>query len=956
MRKVLAIVGVVVALLFIALLVIPAFVNVNQYHDRIQAELQSRLGRQVTLGKMRLRLLPPKFRVENVVVADDPAFSTARPFARAAQLDVAVKLLPLLRKDVEISSLTLNRPTIELIKNARGAWNFSSIGKAPAPVTAAPQQRPAQPQQAPPPANAGQQNFALDKLVINDGLVALTDVQKRQTRSVYDHIDLTLKDFAPDKPFSLDAAVHLPGAGKQTLTLVGDGGPINSGAPALTPFRGTLKMNEVSLAAAQRFLSSPALQGTDAVITGRMDLNNQAGKVASIGSVKLTQVRLKGSEVGYPIEADYDLNDDLNRDLIQIARGSLKLGGTPLSVTGSLNAALTPAQADLRIKASNVSLAEASRLAAAMGTGLTPGTTVNGNLTADVHVQGAVSQPAMSGTISAKNLAVTGKDLPQAVNIPAIDLALSPTQIQSNDFTAKTGGTNLAIRFAFAGYTTASPNINATVRTANASIAEILNMAKAYSPAAADMNGSGSINLDLRAQGPAKNASQLALNGTGQIRNAALKTATMTQPLFVPEANLAFTQNSVNIQNLAAHLGQTHASGTMSVSNFAAPRLQFDLSADKINVAELQQITSGPGSPAAKQKQAQSFSLVPAAQAAAPPQPGLLQKATGGGTLSVGTVVNDQLVLNNVRSNVALDHGVMRLAPLTAELYGGQENGTIVVDTRRTPLGVAVTSNLQRVDANKLLSAVSPLKQTLFGVLAANSNISFNAANSNDIARTLNGKLSLNLANGRLAGIDLLHEIASVGKFLGGAAGAPKGFTEIAGLTGDFNVVNGLAQTNNLKATLGTGSLAGDGGVNLAAQTLNMRLTAVLSKSFSRQVGGSSIGGFMNTALQNSQGELVVPLIVTGSFQHPSFTPDLQKIAQMRLKNALPTAGNPAGAAAGILGGLLGQRNKAQQQPAAGQPQSPQQQQQQNPNDAVQGLLNQVLGGKKKPQQQQPPR
>jgi len=942
MRKLFVILGVLIALVFIALLVLPSFVNVNQYHHRIQAELQSRLGRRVALGNMRLSLLPPKFRVDNVQVADDPGFSTARPFAQAVQLDVAVKLLPLLHKDVEISSLTLNRPTIELIKNARGAWNFSTIGQTPA-------RAPQPPRQAP---TSGQQNFALDKLVIKDGQVALTDLQKRQARAVYDHIDLTLKDFAPNKPFSLDAAAHLPGAGKQTLSLTGDGGPINSSNPALTPFKGTMTLNEVSLLAAQRFLSSPALEGTDAVISGRMDVNNQAGKVASNGSVKLTKVRLKGTEVGYPIEADYDLNDDLTRDFIQISRGSLKLGPTPLSVTGSLNAALTPAQANLQVKASSVSLAEAARLASAMGMGLTPGTTVNGQLTADVHVQGAVNQPAMNGNISAKNLTLTGKELPQAVSIPAIDLALSPTQIQSNDFTAKTGGTNLALRFGLAGYTSPSPNINATVRTANASIAEILTMARAYSPAAADMNGSGSINLDLRAQGPIKNASQLALNGTGQIRNAALKPPGFTQPLFVPGASLAFTQNSVNIQNLAAHLGQTHASGTMSMSNFAAPRVQFNLNADKINVAELQQITGGQAAPA--KKQARSFALVPAAEAAAPPQPGLLQKATGGGTLSVGTVVNDQLVLNNVHSNVALDHGVVRMAPLTAQLYGGQQNGSIVVDTRRTPMGVAVTSNLQRVDANKLLSAVSPLKQTLFGLLAANSNISFNAANSNDIARTLNGKLSLNLVNGRLAGIDLLHEVASVGKFLSGAAGAPKGFTEIAGLTGDFNVVNGLAQTNNLKATLGTGSLAGDGAINLAAQTLNMHLTAVLSKSFSRQVGGGSIGGFMNTALQNNQGELVVPMIVTGSFQHPSFTPDLQKIAQMRLQNALPTAGNPAGAAAGILGGLLGQRNKAQQQPAAGQPQAPQQQQQ-NPADGVQGLLNQVLGGKKKPQQQPPP-
>src|SRR5438874_9249738 len=90
MRKPFASLGVLIALVFIALLVLPSFVNVNQYHDRIQAELQSRLGRRVALGNMRLSLLPPKFRVDNVQVADDPGFSTARPFAQAAQLDVAV--------------------------------------------------------------------------------------------------------------------------------------------------------------------------------------------------------------------------------------------------------------------------------------------------------------------------------------------------------------------------------------------------------------------------------------------------------------------------------------------------------------------------------------------------------------------------------------------------------------------------------------------------------------------------------------------------------------------------------------------------------------------------------------------------------------------------------------------------------------------------------------------------
>ena len=132
MRKLFAILGVLIALVFIALLVLPSFVNVNQYHDRIQAELQSRLGRRVALGNMRLSLLPPKFRVDNVQVAVTRVSRLRAHSPKLLQLDVAVKLLPLLHKDVEISSLTLNRPTIELIKNARGAWNFSTIGQTPA--------------------------------------------------------------------------------------------------------------------------------------------------------------------------------------------------------------------------------------------------------------------------------------------------------------------------------------------------------------------------------------------------------------------------------------------------------------------------------------------------------------------------------------------------------------------------------------------------------------------------------------------------------------------------------------------------------------------------------------------------------------------------------------------------------------------------------------------------------
>src|ERR1700739_2348901 len=120
--------GIFIVLVVVALFVFAATFDVNKYHGTIQSELEKRLGRPVTLGNMHLSLLPPSFKVENPAIGDDPRFSADTPFVKAQELDVSVKLLPILHKQVEVNSLSLRRPNVNLIKNASGVWNFASIG------------------------------------------------------------------------------------------------------------------------------------------------------------------------------------------------------------------------------------------------------------------------------------------------------------------------------------------------------------------------------------------------------------------------------------------------------------------------------------------------------------------------------------------------------------------------------------------------------------------------------------------------------------------------------------------------------------------------------------------------------------------------------------------------------------------------------------------------------------
>ncbi|HZD93341.1 MAG TPA: AsmA family protein, partial [Candidatus Sulfotelmatobacter sp.] len=565
----------------------------------IQAELQKRLGRQVTLGNMGLNLFPPSFQVENATVAEDPRFATSRPFATAEKLAFSVQFWPLLRKEINVKSLELTRPHIELMRDAQGVWNFATLGQEgkPAPSQSSSQQPAQKPQPTPaatPAITTGPEGkqpagqFSLANLFINDGQVAVTDLQKHQSRAVYDHIDLNLNDFAPGQPFSLKLTAHLPGSGKQTLMLDGKGGPIQQADMLNTPFDGTLRLDQVSTGAAQKFLNSQALNGIDAIVSGDAKVKNSSGKLASNGTIRLENARIHNVNVGYPISLDYDMADDLTSDAIQIHKGNLKLGPTPITIAGTINSRPTPAQIDLKLTAANASIGEAARLASAFGVAFGQGTDVKGTVNADIQARGAMNKPAMNGQLSARNLDISGKELPQPVHVNEITLTLTPDTIRSNDFAATSGSTTVNVNFALANYSGANSTINAGLRAPNARLGEIINIAQAAGVSAVEgMSGDGTLSLDVHAQGPTKSMSALNFSGTGKLSNANLKLPSLTKPVQVRNSDIRFSQNSIVLQNVAATVGQTNAGGTLTLKNFEAPQVQFALNADKVNVAEL---------------------------------------------------------------------------------------------------------------------------------------------------------------------------------------------------------------------------------------------------------------------------------------------------------------------------------------------------------------------------------
>ena len=124
----LRITGIAVAVLLVILFALPFLINVNSFRPKIESELTNVLGRPVTLGELSLSLLSGKVGVENVSIADDPAFSKS-PFVTAKSLKVGVELMPLIfSKTLNVTGIVLDEPKIILLKGANGTWNFSTLG------------------------------------------------------------------------------------------------------------------------------------------------------------------------------------------------------------------------------------------------------------------------------------------------------------------------------------------------------------------------------------------------------------------------------------------------------------------------------------------------------------------------------------------------------------------------------------------------------------------------------------------------------------------------------------------------------------------------------------------------------------------------------------------------------------------------------------------------------------
>jgi hypothetical protein len=113
-----------VALVIATQIGVSLLVRTRHMHAYLTAQLERAFGRPVEVAHFAVQLFPtPRLDAEQVTVGEDPAFGNEY-FLRADNLSARLRWAGLLRGHFEFGTLSLNRPSLILVRNNLGRWNL----------------------------------------------------------------------------------------------------------------------------------------------------------------------------------------------------------------------------------------------------------------------------------------------------------------------------------------------------------------------------------------------------------------------------------------------------------------------------------------------------------------------------------------------------------------------------------------------------------------------------------------------------------------------------------------------------------------------------------------------------------------------------------------------------------------------------------------------------------------
>lgn len=244
----------------------------------------------------------------------------------------------------------------------------------------------------------------------------------------------------------------------------------------------------------------------------------------------------------------------------------------------------------------------------------------------------------------------------------------------------------------------------------------------------------------------------------------------------------------------------------------------------------------------------------------------LLGVADGNVRANAGKIHFKNMTLGRSSVAIAVKNAAMRADFDDVELYQGHGKGTVTLDGSAGSANLAANINLQGVSALPFLRDAANF-EWLSGKANVALHLGANGQSQLQLVESLNGSAAFRFADGAVVGFNLpgaLHGLAN-GDF-SGFRKSPSEKTDFSALAASFTVTNGVAQNQDLQLLSPLLRVSGAGTIHMPERTVDYTIKPKLVASAEGQGGDAAESG------------IEVPVRITGSWDRPSYRPDLKGV------------------------------------------------------------------------------
>jgi hypothetical protein len=766
------IVALAAVLVVVATLVVPPFLSVSRYKNQITHLMSASLGRPVRLSSVEVRLLPrPGFVLTDLTVEEDPAYG-AEPILHANTVTASIRLLSLWRGRLEISSVSVDEASLNLVRTSAGRWNLDSLFRS---VAATAQQGPAQSGaraiRRPPTIRA-----TSSRINIKNGVEKLpfsllnTDLTFEQSAPGEWRVHLT------GQPARTDLSLDLADTGVVRLNANG------SQAPELRqmPVHVDLEWREAQLGQLTKLLigTDPGWRGD---LTGEVHIDGTAD--AAQVKARLRAEGVHRAEFAPPAPLDFDANcalvyhytsrafenlacdSPLGSGSIHLAGGS---GGQGAEPHFSVEVARIPVQAGL----------DALRtVRSGFGSGLEAKGTVSGKITyaenerpdkpeargkarsAKAHLP---ATGPLAGNLTVEGLQLNGDGLSTPVRVPKVvfePVGAVPGQPQPHALATTVaipaGGKlplNLTVRLARSGF-----QVSVHGQAAIPRARELARVGGMRSSSALEGLAGEPLTIELNAQGPwvqprpadagsapvAESSISRHVSGTVVVHNANWKTGYLANHLEISQATLHLGEGEIRWDPVNFTYGPVKGIATLDVPEICDAPCQphFEIRFGDLDAAALQAAVLGAHEPGT----VLSTLIQRLRLSNAKPAP-LWPRAEG--TITADSLVLGPVTMQDVTANLRTTADGAEFTGFDASVLGGQLHANGTVETGDKP-AYSFTLNLENLKPAEVGDLLG-LRST-GSAFAANGKIELSGFTSADLAASAKGALHFDWRRGSIA-------------------------------------------------------------------------------------------------------------------------------------------------------------------------------------------------------------